>query len=145
MNHLKVCFLSVATSYQNRLCNFSTPLNVHSFLFSPTCPPSNFQTLPSLPLAPSFVMQVNQLGPWALDKDNKRLRAEQVQREETASARYRRQEEKELHQEGQTVKTSACQCRVLLVLTLCCFVLSLAVLVLSSVVLRIVKKGKGTE
>jgi hypothetical protein len=90
-------------------------------------------------------MLANQPGPWALDKVKKRLRAEQVQREETASARYRRQEEKELHQEGQTVKRSACQCSVLLVLTLCCFVLSLAILVLSSVVLRIVKEGKGTE
>ncbi len=108
-----------------------------SFFRPPVLPPT-FKTLPSLPLAPSFVMLVNQPGPWALDKVKKRLRAEQVQREETASARYRRQEEKELHQEGQTVKTSACQCSVLLVLTLCCFVLSLAVLVSSSVVLRIV-------
>ena len=142
---MKVCFLSVTTSYQNRLCNFSTPLNVHSFLFSPTCPPSNFQTLPLLPPVPSCVMPVNQPGPWALDKVKKRLRAEQVQREKAASARYRRQEKKQLDQEAQTVKTSACQCSLLLVLTLCCILLSLVVLVLSSVVLRIVREGKGLE
>ena len=90
-------------------------------------------------------MPVNQPGPWALDKVKKRLRAEQVQREKAASARYRRQEEKQLNQEGQTVKTSACQCSLLVVLTLYCILLSLVVLVLSSVVLRILKKGKVTE
>ena len=86
-------------------------------------------------------MPVNQPGPWALDKVKKRLRAEQVQREKAASARYRRQEQKEFHKEGKTVKTSACQCSLLVVLTLCCILLSIVVLVLSSVVLRTVKKG----
>ncbi len=129
-----MCFLNVATSYQNRLCNLSTPLNVHSFLFSPTCPPSNFQTLPSLPSAPSFVMPVKQPGPWALDKIKKRLRAEQVQREEAASARYRRQAEKQLHQErrlSRRVRVSAVLFLSSLCVVLCCHLLSLSCLVLS--------------
>ena len=136
---MKVCFLSVATSYQNQLCNFSTPLNVHFFLLSPTCPPSNFQTFPSFPPAPSFVMLVNQPGPWALDKVKKRLRAEQVQREEIASARYRLQEDNQKDKEAHSVNSSECHCSVLLVLALCCLLLSLAVLLLSSVVLRFAK------
>jgi hypothetical protein len=137
-----VCFMDVATSYPNRVCNFSTPLNVHSFLFSPTCSPSNIQTLLPLPPALFFVMPANPPGPWKLDNVKKRLRAEQVAREKAASARYRRQEDKlrqqRIDSKGQT---SACQCSVLLVLGLCCFLLSLAVLVLSSVVVRISKLG----
>ncbi len=77
-----------------------------------------------------------------LEKVKKRLRAEQVEREKAASARHRRQEEKQLQQGTDSkVRTSACQCSVLLVLSLCCILLSLAVLVLSSVVLRILKLG----
>ncbi len=84
-------------------------------------------------------------GPWALDKVKKRLRAEQVQREQAAAARYKRQEEKQYDQERQSNNTSACQSSVFLVLILCCLFLSFAVLVLSSVVLQIVKDGKDIQ
>ena len=86
-------------------------------------------------------MPANPPGPWTLDKVKKRLRAEQVQREKSASERYRRPEQKELREKGKTRETSACQGCLLVVLTLCCILLSIVVLVLSSVVLRTVTKG----
>jgi hypothetical protein len=81
-----------------------------------------------------------QPGPWTLDKVKKRLRAEQVQRERIASAKYRRQEEKKEEQETQIAKTNTTPCSVLLALTLCCLLLPLTVLVLCGVVLSLGKK-----
>ena len=90
-------------------------------------------------------------GPWALDKVKKRLRAEQLERERIASARYRqeedrralaryRQEERNVQQRRDSQgQPSSCQCSVLLVLTLCSCLLSLAVIVLLSFVLRVSK------
>ena len=109
------------------------PLMFIPFLFSPTCPPSNFQTLPSLPPAPSFVMPKNPSGPWVLDTVKKRLRREQEERERIASARYRQLEERQLLQRTDSQgQTSACQCSLLLILTLCCCLMALVVIVLSS-------------
>jgi hypothetical protein len=116
------------------------PLNVHSFLFRPPVLPPTFKHfIPASAFSPSpsLSMPTNPLGPWALDKVKNRLRAEQVQREEAASARYRRQEDKEKDEEAQSVNSRACHCSVLLLLTLCCLLLSLAVLVLSFIVLRV--------
>ena len=116
---------------------------IDSFLFSPASLPFHFQTLQSricfAYFAPPFVMLPNLPGPWTLDKVKNKLRAEQVQREKAAAARYRRQEEKKKDRETQIGKTST-QCSLLLVLTLCCLLLSLTVLVLSSVVLTLAKK-----
>ncbi len=78
-------------------------------------------------------------GPWALESVKNRLRLYQVEREEAASARYRRLEDKQKDKEARSVNSSACECSVLLVLAFCCFLLSLSVLILSSVVLRIAK------
>ena len=96
-------------------------------------------------------MPNNPPGPWVLDKVKKRLRAEQVERERIASARYRqeedrmalaryRQEERHVQQRRDSQgQPSSCQCSVLLVLTLCSCLLSLAVIVLLSFVLRVSK------
>jgi hypothetical protein len=73
------------------------------------------------------------LGPFQLEQVKTRLRAEQVERENAASARYRAREEVKTTPD---VKKRACQCSVVLVLSLCCLLLSVVALVLSSVVLR---------
>ena len=52
------------------------------------------------PLLDLFVMPPKGDGPWALDKVKQRLRAEQVDRERAAAARYRRQEERGERQEN---------------------------------------------
>jgi hypothetical protein len=45
-------------------------------------------------------MRPSRPGPWTLDKVKKRLRAEQVQRETLASARYRLEEDQGQEQEA---------------------------------------------
>ena len=73
-------------------------------------------------------------GPWALDKVKTRLRREHVEREEAASERYRQQEARP---KEQTVGgTSGSNC-VLVVLVLCCFLLSLVVVALCAVILSL--------
>jgi hypothetical protein len=82
-------------------------------------------------------MPANPPGPWELEKVKRRLRLEQEEREQAASARYKRLEDKQKDTEARRVSSGGCECSVLLVLAFCCLLLSLAVLVLSSVVLRI--------
>ena len=136
----KFLFGSLSTSYKERIHNFCPRLNLHSFLFSPPVIPPTFKHFvlaPAFPPSPYLSMPATPPGPWTLDKVKKRLRAEQVQREKAASARYRRQANRQQDEEAQSVKSSACQCSLLVVLTVCCLLLSLIVLVLSSVVLRV--------
>jgi hypothetical protein len=137
---LKLRFWSVVHLILTADSQFLSPLMfTPSFFRPPVLPPTfkHFIPAPAFPPWPYLSMPATPPGPWALDKVKKRLRAEQVQRDEAASARYRRQEDKQKDEEAQTVKSSACRCSVLLVLTFCCLLLSLAVLVLSSVVLRV--------
>ncbi len=138
---MKVCIWSVVHLILRADSQFlPPPLNVESFLFrSPVLPLTFKHFIPAsaFPPSPFLSMPENRPGPWALGKVKKRLRAEQVQREKAASARYRRQEDKQKDEEAHSVKSSACQCSVLLLLTFCCLLLSFAVLVLSSIVLRV--------
>ncbi len=72
-------------------------------------------------------------GPWQLDRVKTRLRREQVEQESAASARYRPDEE------NKKPKTSYSDC-IVCGLVLCCVLLSLSVVFLSSVVLTLAKK-----
>jgi hypothetical protein len=133
---VKVCIWSVVHLILTANSEFLSPLMFIPFFFHPPVLPPTFK--PFIPASacassPSLSMPATPPGPWALEKVKQRLRREQVEREEAASARYRRQEDKP---KG---NSSASQCSVLLVLTLSCLLLSLAVLLLSSVVLRIAK------
>ncbi len=85
-------------------------------------------------------MPANRPGPWTLDKVKKRLRAEQVQRETLASARYRLEGDQGKEQETKTSQTSFIQSGLVLFLSLSCLILLLLVLVLSSVVVALAKK-----
>jgi hypothetical protein len=76
-------------------------------------------------------------GPWSLDKVKTRLRREQVEREKKASERFRRQEARS--QEQTVGGTSWSRC-VLVVLVLCCVLMSLVVLGLCAVIFSLVKK-----
>lgn len=79
-----------------------------------------------------------QPGPWELNEVKKRLRAEQVNREKAASERYRQQEEGGQGEGNKGVRK--CSDCILIVLVLCCFLLSLSVLALSSVILAQARK-----
>jgi hypothetical protein len=89
-----------------------------------------------------------QPGPWGLNEVKKRLRAEQVKREKAASERYRQQEEKgqdegnrgDGHQDAGSKGVRNCSDCILIVVVLCCFLLSLSVLALSSVILAQARK-----
>ena len=72
-----------------------------------------------------------------MDKVKSRLRREQVEREEEASERYRRREARSKEQTVGGISLSRC---VLVVLVLCCVLLSLVVLGLCAVILSLVKK-----
>jgi hypothetical protein len=72
-------------------------------------------------------------GPWQLDRVKARLRREHVVRESAASARYRPDED------NNKPKTSYSDC-IVCGLVLCCVLLSLSVVFLSSVVLALAKK-----
>jgi hypothetical protein len=89
-------------------------------------------------------------GPWQLDKVKRRLRQEQVAREEAASERYAQQEER-----GQVRRTTnlddqalslqernlgSCHCVILLV-SVIVFLLLVLVLVLCAFVFHLLKKG----
>lgn len=76
-------------------------------------------------------------GPWSLDLVKARLRREQVEREEEASERYRQRERRLKEQTVGGTSLSRC---VLVVLVLCCVLLSLVVLGLCAVILSLVKK-----
>jgi hypothetical protein len=77
-------------------------------------------------------------GPWSLDKVKARLRQEQVEREEEASARYRQQEARRAKEE--TVDgTSLSRC-VLVVLVLCFVLLSVVIFALCAVFFSLLKK-----
>ena len=114
---------------------------IPSFFRPPVLPPTFKHFIPAsaFPPSPYLSMPATSPGPWALDKVKKRLRAEQVQREKAASARYRLLEDKRRDEEGRSVSSSGCHCSVLFVLTLCCLLLLLVVLLLCFVVLRIAK------
>jgi hypothetical protein len=74
-------------------------------------------------------------GSWELNEVKNRLGLEQVARERAATARYRQLEERE----GNRGKTGWSDC-LLLVLALSCFLLTLAVLALSSAVLSLTQR-----
>ncbi len=74
-------------------------------------------------------------GPWQLDRVKVRLRREQVEREQAASARYRQAEP----QDKNSGKTSWTDC-LLFGLIVCFILLTLSVLLLSDVLLTLVKK-----
>ncbi len=78
------------------------------------------------------------LGPWGLNEVKTRLRAEQVKREKAASERYRQQEEGGQDTGSKGVRN--CSECLLIVVVLCCFLLSLSVLALSSVILAQARK-----
>jgi hypothetical protein len=92
-----------------------------------------------------------QPGPWQLDKVKRRLRQEQVAREEAASQRYAQQEERGQvrrntnHDEQalslQERNLGGCHCAVILLVSVLVFVLLLLVLVLCAVVYHLLKKG----
>ena len=106
----------------------------------PVLPFSNTSVLP-LPTVCSLVMPAHRSGPWTLDKVKKRLRAEQVQRETLAAARYRLEEDQGNEQENKTNQTKVfTQSGLVLFLSLSCLLLLLLVLVLSSVVVALTKK-----
>ncbi len=71
-------------------------------------------------------------GPWQLDRVKARLRREQVEREEAASARYRVTESQDKNS-GKTGWTDG-------LLLAAVFLLAVSVLLLSSVLLTLVKK-----
>ena len=77
-------------------------------------------------------------GPWSLDKVKARLRQEQVQREEEASARYRQREARRAKEEI-VGETGLSRC-VWVVLVLCVVLLSVVVLALCAVIWSLVKK-----
>ena len=128
----KCLFGPLSTPYKQRTHTFIPPLLVHSFLFRRPVLLATFKsfvrTYASSP-SPYLSMRRNTPGPWQLEEVKTRLRAEQVQRENAASARYR-----------PDVKKSSCQCSVVLVLSACCLLLSFVALVLSTVVLRLASK-----
>ena len=84
-------------------------------------------------------------GPGTLDKVKRRLRREQVVREQAASARYRQEEERHNRQQNSIPvdsnvgRDSSSNC-VLIVLVVFCILLILCVLALCGAVLSLVKK-----
>jgi len=131
-NHFNSSFWNIGHPIPPADSHFLSPPYCSFLPFPPPCPPSNFQIChPALPSSPSSYLSMprNPPGPWVLEEVKTRLRAEQVQRENAASARYR-----------PDVKKSSCQCSVVLVLSLCCLLLSLVALLLSTVVLRLASK-----
>ena len=77
-------------------------------------------------------------GPWSLDKVKARLRREQVEREEEASARYREREARRAKEEI-VGGTGLPRC-VLVVMVLCFVLLSVVVLALCGVIATLVRK-----
>ena len=77
-------------------------------------------------------------GPWSLDKVKARLRREQVEREEEASARYREREARRAKEEI-VGGTGLSRC-VLVVLVLCFVLLSVVGLALCGVITSLVRK-----
>jgi hypothetical protein len=76
-------------------------------------------------------------GPWALQKVKTRLRREQVEREDAASARYR---QLEAQRNEQTIGGTSWSNCVLIVLVLCCFLLLLLLFVALFCILFLLKK-----
>ena len=72
-----------------------------------------------------------------MDLVKARLRREQVEREEEASERYRQRERRLKEQTVGGTSLSRC---VLVILVLCCVLLSLVILGLCAVILSLVKK-----
>ncbi len=90
-------------------------------------------------------------GPWQLDKVKRRLRQEQVTREEAASERYAQQEERgqvrrNTNQDNQALSLQernlgGCNCVVILLVYVAVFLLLVLVLALCAIVFHLVKKG----
>jgi hypothetical protein len=84
-------------------------------------------------------------GPWTLNKVERRLRQEQVAREQAASARYRQQEQPLNNQqtpilvESNVGRSSRSDC-LLVALVLFCFILILAILALCGAVLSLLRE-----
>jgi hypothetical protein len=90
-------------------------------------------------------------GPWQLDKVKRRLRQEQVAREEAVSERYAQQEERgqvrrNTNQDDQALSLQernlgGCHYVVILLVSVLVFLLLVLVLVLCAFVFHLLKKG----
>ncbi len=114
--------------------------------------PAAFTFYLFLPLPDPSPLMPERPGPWALDRVKRRLRQDQVRREQAASARYRQQEERYRQQEerhnlqqnpipvDRNVGRDSSSNYVLIVLVVFCILLTLLVLALCGTVLSLVKK-----
>jgi hypothetical protein len=135
---------------KNELIKKRPPHNLN-LSFSFLCPPPlvwrlhSRNTLASFPTP--YAMR-KQPGPWELNEVKTRLRSEQVKREKAASERYRQQKDRGqdegnrgiTHQDVGSKGIRNCSDCILIVLVFCCFLLSLSVLALSSVILAQARK-----
>ncbi len=154
----QICILGpLSTSYETRMTQITSP-PPHNFWNLPFCPyllfPSPSSALPGffhfLPFADPFTRMPYNPGPWQLDRVKRRLRQEQVDREEKASERYKQQEarlkvqqntnqyEKRLSVQERNVW--GCHWAVVLLVCVLVFLLLVCVLVLCAVVWHLVKK-----
>jgi hypothetical protein len=112
-----------------------SPFKIFFFLSSPSfsslCETSFCLWLAYFPL---HNLMSKKLGPWELNEVKDRLRQGQLAREQAATARYRRQEDRD-QGEGRNRGRTGFSDYILLGLVLSCFLLSLSVFVLSCVIL----------
>ena len=127
------------TSYENRSATTTSPtrdFQFFVFVLLSLCLSSSSPVFISffifLPYSHPLPSMTHRPGPWQLDRVKARLRQEQVEREQAASARYRQAEPKEKN-------TSWTDC-LLFCLIVRIILLILSVLLLSGVLLSFVKK-----
>ncbi len=140
------CGLEFKNAYSNRSTPhmvtgwfISLPLKpfvLKFFLFLP--PSASSPHRPHCPHSYTPHSMPQAAGPWSLDKVKLRLRQEQVEREEEASARYRQQEARRAKEE--TVGGTTLSRCVLAVLVLCFVLLSVVVLALCAIIWSLVEK-----
>jgi hypothetical protein len=131
---------------------------VHTFRILPFWPslpfPSSSPTAPAFfhfyPFSDPLTRMPSKSGPWQLDKVKRRLRQEQVAREEAASERYKQEEDREKVQQNtnqdeqrlslQERNVGFCHWAVILLVCVLVFLLLVCVLALCAVLCHLVKK-----
>ena len=139
--------------------NLATPPHILRNL--PFCPFLPFASLSpavptffhNCPLPDPVTRMPAKPGPWQLDRVKRRLRQEQIAREEAASERYRDQEERvkvrrntNLDEQRLTLQErnlGGCHCAVIVLVCVLVFLLLVIVLVLCAFIFHLLKKGNA--
>ncbi len=129
-NHLKVCFQSVVHLILKADSQFLSPLMFNPSIFSPTCPPSNFQTLHSCLSLPPYALSFNaSKPPWTLgvrqgqEQTQSRAgaaRGGSFSKVQTAGRQAKRRRSTECQEQCVSVQCSSCPCFLLSFVVPCC-------------------------